>query len=50
MTAVRIGTRGSRLALVQTELVAGLLRAAHPGIEVTTITIRTAGDRDGRVR
>jgi len=41
----RIGTRGSRLALRQTEIVLDLLRAAHPGVEFDVRTIRTAGDR-----
>jgi len=43
---LRIGTRGSRLAMTQTEWVAGRLRAAHPDLEVRTETFRTAGDRD----
>lgn len=46
MTRVRIGTRGSRLALAQTGLVAELLRERHPGLEVETVEIVTAGDRD----
>ena len=46
MTALRIGTRGSKLALIQTEMVADLLRAAHPGLDVAVITISTAGDKD----
>jgi hydroxymethylbilane synthase len=40
---MRIGTRGSALALAQARLVAGLL-GAHPPAEL--ITIATAGDRD----
>jgi hydroxymethylbilane synthase len=39
---LRIGTRGSRLALVQSELVAGRLRAA--GYEVDLVPIVTEGD------
>jgi len=47
MTEVlRIGTRGSKLALAQTELVAEKLRAAHPELRVETEIITTAGDRD----
>ncbi|KAA0240864.1 hydroxymethylbilane synthase [bacterium] len=46
MTALRLGTRGSRLARVQSEQVASLLRAAHPGIEVRLVEVVTAGDRD----
>ena len=40
--SLRIGTRGSALALVQTENVVGML--ADRGIEAEVITIRTAGD------
>ncbi len=46
MSALRIATRGSRLALVQAELAAAKLRAAHPGLAVELVTIATAGDRD----
>ena len=46
MTTVRIATRGSQLALVQANIVAGTLRAVHEGIEVELVTIATAGDRD----
>ena len=46
MTIVRIATRGSRLALIQTELVAALLRDHNPGVEVEVVTVVTAGDRD----
>ena len=42
---VRIGTRGSRLALRQAELVAEALQRARPGLEVELVPIRTAGDR-----
>jgi len=44
---VRIGTRGSRLALVQAEEVAGALRAAGAQVEVSVI--RTSGDRLAQV-
>jgi hydroxymethylbilane synthase len=40
-----LGTRGSRLALVQAEWVAAALRAAVPGLEVRLRTISTEGDR-----
>jgi hydroxymethylbilane synthase len=43
---LRIGTRGSRLALIQSNWVAGRLRAAHPQLEIRIETFRTAGDRD----
>ncbi len=41
---VRIGSRGSRLALTQAEQAAELLRG--PGIEIAFVPITTAGDRD----
>jgi hydroxymethylbilane synthase len=44
--ALRIGTRGSRLAMVQTEQVAARLRAADAGLEIRIETFRTVGDRD----
>ncbi|MBW2280694.1 MAG: hydroxymethylbilane synthase [Deltaproteobacteria bacterium] len=43
MTLLRLGTRGSDLALAQSELVAGQLRAG--GFEVEIVTIQTSGDR-----
>lgn len=42
---VRIGTRGSRLALAQTEIVARILRESHPEIETLVVPIQTTGDR-----
>jgi hydroxymethylbilane synthase len=41
---LRIGSRGSRLALTQAELVAERLR--RPGVEIALVPITTAGDRD----
>jgi len=41
---IRVGSRGSRLALTQAELAASHLRA--PGIEIALVPITTAGDRD----
>ena len=41
---IRVGTRGSRLALTQAEHAADLLRG--PGIEIALVPITTAGDRD----
>jgi hydroxymethylbilane synthase len=46
MTNLRIGTRGSKLALIQTEMVAELLRAAHTTVNIEIVTISTAGDKD----
>jgi hydroxymethylbilane synthase len=41
---VRLGSRGSRLALTQASLAAEALR--RPGIEIALVPITTAGDRD----
>ena len=46
MGTLRLATRGSPLALRQTELVSELLRQAHPGLEVEPLVVRTQGDRD----
>ena len=43
---LRIGTRGSRLALIQSNWIAGRLRDAHGQLEIRIETFRTAGDRD----
>ena len=43
---LRLGSRGSRLALLQAELVAEALRAARPGVEIALVPITTTGDRD----
>jgi hydroxymethylbilane synthase len=45
MSRIRIGTRGSALALAQAGWVAQELAAKYPGVRIETITIRTAGDR-----
>src|SRR5262245_24634425 len=42
---VRIGTRGSPLALAQAREAAARLAAAHPGLVTELVTIRTTGDR-----
>ncbi|MEO7741859.1 MAG: hydroxymethylbilane synthase [Usitatibacter sp.] len=42
---VRIATRESRLAMVQTEMVAAALRTRHPGIAVEIVGMTTKGDR-----
>ncbi len=46
MGTVRLATRGSPLALRQTEMVSALLRRAHPGLEVESVVVRTRGDQD----
>src|SRR5438046_2252961 len=45
-SAIRIGTRGSRLARWQAQWVADRLRAHHPDLIVELIEIKTHGDRD----
>jgi len=41
---LRVATRGSALALEQTEIVARLLRGCHPGVRVEIVIVTTAGD------
>jgi hydroxymethylbilane synthase len=43
---VRLGSRGSRLALIQAELAAEALRGTNPGLDVALVPITTTGDRD----
>jgi hydroxymethylbilane synthase len=43
---LRVGSRGSRLALTQAELAADRLRAALGSVEIALVPITTAGDRD----
>jgi hydroxymethylbilane synthase len=45
LTTLRIGTRGSALALVQSNWVAEQLRLAHPGLLVELVLIKTKGDK-----
>lgn len=50
---LRIGTRGSKLALTQTDMVAAALAAAHPDLAIETVIIKTSGDwkpADGETR
>ncbi len=44
MRIVRVGTRGSRLALAQTGQVIETLRATHPSISFESVVIKTTGD------
>jgi hydroxymethylbilane synthase len=48
MKSIRVGTRGSRLAIAQTEIALGALRKAHPGSRFEVVTISTKGDVDKR--
>ena len=45
LPVLRIGTRGSALALVQAEMVESALAAAHPGIGLERVVVKTIGDR-----
>jgi hydroxymethylbilane synthase len=43
---IRLGSRGSRLALTQAERAAERLRESNPDLDVALVPITTAGDRD----
>jgi len=45
ITTLRIGTRGSKLALWQSEWVKGKLQSAYPGLQVELVRIKTTGDK-----
>jgi len=45
VTALRLGTRASPLALAQSRLVASELQRRHPGTQVTLVAMQTRGDR-----
>lgn len=45
---LRIGSRGSRLAMIQAESVMAELREAHPSLSIHLVKITTRGDRDVR--
>lgn len=45
MRSITIGSRGSALALAQTNLIGRLLEEANPGIQVSIQVIRTTGDK-----
>lgn len=47
-SSLRIATRGSALAIRQTDLVAERLRAAHPELHVEVVEVTTRGDKDAR--
>ena len=42
---LRIGSRESRLAVVQAELLMKAIRAAHPEVELELVTMKTTGDK-----
>ena len=47
---LRLGTRGSALALAQADEVVTLLEVASPGLAVEVVPIETSGDRAGAAR
>jgi hydroxymethylbilane synthase len=52
-TTLKIGTRGSRLALIQTDMVMAALQEAHLDLKIEKIIIKTSGDwkpQDGETR
>ena len=48
MKTIRVGTRGSRLALAQTGIAIAALKRANPGTNFEVVTISTKGDVDRR--
>lgn len=42
---IRLGSRGSPLALTQSRMVKAELQSAHPGLQIDLEIIRTTGDR-----
>ncbi len=48
MTRIRVGTRGSALALAQSAQIEAALRAAHRGVSVERVIVQTEGDRRRR--
>jgi hydroxymethylbilane synthase len=48
MIKLKVGTRGSRLAVAQTQIVLDKLRKRNPSIDFEAVTIRTKGDVDRR--
>ena len=45
MKTIRIGSRESKLAVIQSELVMDAIRTAHPDIRLELVTMKTTGDR-----
>lgn len=42
---IRIGSRESKLAVIQTQIFIDAIRQAHPAIEVELVTMKTTGDK-----
>jgi hydroxymethylbilane synthase len=45
---LRVGTRGSKLSLIQTEAVLRDIKAKHPNLEFQVNIIKTLGDKERR--
>ena len=45
MRTIRVGSRESRLAVIQSELVMEAIRARHPDIALELVTMKTTGDK-----
>jgi hydroxymethylbilane synthase len=45
-TVLKMGTRGSQMALAQTDFIANALQQAFQGLEVKKVQTETGGDRD----
>lgn len=41
---IRIATRGSRLSLIQTEIVMNMIRKVEPNVQFDVVIVRTTGD------
>ena len=45
METIRVGSRESKLALIQTNIITDMIRKKNPQLEFEIITVKTAGDR-----
>lgn len=45
MRTIRVGSRESKLAVIQSELVMDAIRASHPDITLELVTMKTTGDK-----
>jgi porphobilinogen deaminase len=44
-SSIKIGTRGSKLALTQSSMIREMILKKHPDVKVELVIIRTKGDR-----
>lgn len=45
MKTIRVGSRESKLAVIQSELVMDAIRASHPDVALELVTMKTTGDK-----